>query len=542
MKTYIYSIFSHASNKLEFLNDVEIVLENPKIESHGDISCNVAMMLTKKLRKNPRQIAQEIIDNLEYDENIIDKIEIAGPGFINFFFKQAFVTEIIKEIIEKGDNFGKSEVYKGKKANVEYVSANPTGPLTVGHGRNAVLGDTVANILEWAGYEVDREYYFNNAGKQMRILGESVKFRYLELLGDTIEFPETHYQGEYIKTVAKKLYDEHWDDLRDEPADGKFKDAAEKEIFIDIEKTLGRINIKHKKYYNEHTLYDDGRIDDLLKKFEEKGLLYENEGAKWLKLTEMGGLEDRVMVKSTGEPTYRLPDIAYHITKFERGYDRIVDIFGADHKDAYPDVVMALQSLGYNIEQISVVIYQFVTLIQDGKAVKMSTRKANFVTLDDLIDEVGADVVRYFINMRAANTHMNFDLDLAKKQSDENPVFYLQYAHARISSILRSIEDESIKPSLENLSLLTTDEEQSLLKKLYKFEEEILYCAEHFETNKIPVYLEDLAASFHRFYTVCRVLGVEEKLSKARLALITAVRTVIKNGLMILGVSAPEKM
>ena len=542
MKEYLKSLFEEASGRLEYLKGLNIVFDVPKNETHGDLSSNAAMLLTKQLKKNPRLIAEEIIAGLKIDDKIIYKTEIAGPGFINFFFTQTFISEIIKEILASPDTFGKSAKHKGKKANVEFVSANPTGPLTVGHGRNAVTGDTVANMLEWIGYEVDREYYFNNAGRQMRVLGDSVRLRYLELLGDKQDFPEDYYQGEYIKDIAKKLYDEFGDKLNNEGPEGIFKERAEKEIFKEIETTLARLNIKHEVFYNENSLYEEKKIESLLNTFKEKNLSYEKDGAVWLKLTELGNDSDKVIVKSTGEPTYRLPDIAYHKTKFDRGYDLIVDLFGSDHNATYPDVLAGLRALGYDTEKIKVLIHQFVTIMEGGEVVKMSTRKANYITLDELIDEVGSDVVRYFFNMRNITSHMNFDLELAKKHSDENPVFYLQYAHARICSILKMTEREELKSSTENLSLLSTNEEQLLLKKLRQFKEEIEYSTELFEAHRICAYLEELAGLFHRFYTVCRIIGSEKNLAEARIALVTATRAVLKNGLTILGVSAPERM
>lgn len=542
MKDYLNRLFLKASETIPELSEINHTLDIPKQKEHGDLSSNAAMLLTKILKKNPRQIAQQIIDGLNLDPNIIYKTEIAGPGFINFFFTPEYVSGIIKSILEKGDNFGKSYKFKGLKANVEFVSANPTGPLTVGHGRNAVVGDTIANLLEWVGYSVDREYYFNNAGRQMRVLGDSVRLRYLQILGEEINFPEDYYQGEYIKDIAQSLYNEFNESLKAEPAEGKFKDKAESEIFYIIKKTLERLNINHNIFFNENSLYEDGKIEELLKTFRDKKLSYDKDGAVWLKLTELGKSDDKVIVKSTGEPTYRLPDIAYHKTKFERGYDLMVDIFGSDHTATYPDVLAGLEALGYDSSKVKVLIQQFVTVTENGEVVKMSTRKANYITLDDLVDEVGKDVVRYFYNMRNISSHMNFELSIAKKQSDENPVFYLQYAHARICSILRTIESENLKPELTNLHLLNTDEEQSLLKILHQFEDEIVYSAEVFETHRICAYLEELAAAFHRFYTFCRILGTEKKHAEARVALAVATRIVIKNGLTILGVGAPDKM
>ena len=542
MKEYLKSIFNEAAKRLEYLKDINLVFDTPKIEGHGDLSSNAAMMLTKKLKKNPKQIAEDIISNLKYDDKIISNIEIAGPGFINFFFTPSYVTEIIKDILASPDRYGKTDKNNGKRANVEFVSANPTGPLTVGHGRNAISGDTIANMLEWTGYEVDREYYFNNAGRQMRVLGDSVKLRYLEILGEKIEFPEDYYQGEYIKDIAKKLFDESGDKLKNEDPEGVFKQKAEKEIFNEIKTTLDRLKIKHKIFYNENSLYEEGKINEIIKEFKNKDLSYEKDGAVWFRLSELGSETDKVIIKSTGEPTYRLPDIAYHKTKFDRGYDLIVDLFGSDHNATYPDVAAGVKALGYDTGKMKVLIHQFVTIVQDGEVVKMSTRKANYITLDELIDEAGADVVRYFFNMRNITSHMNFDLALAKKQSDENPVFYLQYAHARICSILKMTERESLKSSTENLDLLTANEEQLLLKKLHRFKDEIEYSTELFEAHRICVYLEELAALFHRFYTVCRIIGSEKNLAEARIALVTATKAILKNGLAILGVSAPERM
>ena len=542
MKKYLHKVFEETAKKLEYLNGINITFDVPKIETHGDLSSNAAMLLTKQLKRKPREIAEEIISSLKIDEKVIHKIEIAGPGFINFFFTPEFVAQITKEILSSGEEYGKSKKHNGKKANVEFVSANPTGPLTVGHGRNAVFGDTIANLLEWVGYSVDREYYFNNAGRQMRVLGDSVRLRYLELLGNNIEFPADYYQGDYIKDIAKSLLDEYGDKLINEPAEGKFKDKAENEIFKDIKASLERLKIIHKIFYNENSLYEEGKIKNTIDTFKEKGLAYEKDNATWLKLTELGNEQDKVIVKSTGEPTYRLPDIAYHITKFNRGYDLMIDIFGSDHNATYPDVLAGLRALGFDSDKVKVLIHQFVTIMDDGEVVKMSTRKANYITLDQLEEEVGSDVVRYFFNMRNISTHMNFDLALAKKQSDENPVFYLQYAHARICSILKMIEKEELKASTENLELLATPEEQQLLRNLHKFKDEVLLSAEFFETHRICAYLEELAASFHKFYTFCRILGTERKLAEARVALAAATKIVIKNGLTILGVNAPERM
>ncbi len=542
LRHYLHDLIVPALKSCTAYDNDPIQFDIPQQITHGDFSTNIALLLAKKAKTNPRALAQSIVDALALDTAVLQKVEIAGPGFINFFFKPEFLGESILAVLQDGSFFGKSEKHKGERANVEFVSANPTGPLTVGHGRNSVFGDTVASLLEAVGYDVDREYYFNNAGRQMRVLGDSTRLRYLQLLGQTVEFPETYYQGGYISEIAQTLVDEFGSTLTEEPAEGKFKDQAEKQIFDDIKRTLKRLGIEHKNFFNENSLYEEGKIKGLLEHFKTEGLSYEKDGAVWLKLSELGNDHDRVIVKSTGEPTYRLPDIAYHVTKFERGYDLIVDIFGSDHKDAYPDVIAALKSLGYPVDKIQVLIHQFVTIIMNGEVVKMSTRKANYVTLDELVDEVGTDVTRYFFNMRSISSHMNFDLDLAKKQSDENPVFYLQYAHARICSIIRVTQEAGLQAESEDLHLLVSPEEQALIKKILLFPDIVLQSAESFETHKITGYLQELAEAFHKFYTFCRILGTEQKLAQARLSLALACKTVIRNGLSLLGVSAPDKM
>jgi arginyl-tRNA synthetase len=542
LKRYLHSLFEKASSRLEYLKDLTLHFEIPPNTEFGDLSCNAALLLSKRLKRNPRDLAEEILNNLEIEHSIIYKTEIAGPGFINFFYTVSYITGIIKEILAKGESYGRTNKFEGKRANVEFVSANPTGPLTVGHGRNAVCGDTIANLLEWVGYKVDREYYFNNAGRQMRVLGDSVRLRYLELLGEEIQFPDDYYQGDYIKEIAGDLQKEYGDSLKDEPAEGKFKTKAEQEIFADIERTLNSIGIKFALFYNENTLYNDKKIENLLERLKEKNLSYEKDGAVWLRFSELGNEQDKVIVKSTGEPTYRLPDIAYHITKFDRNYDLIIDLFGSDHNATYPDVVAGLNALGYDTSKMKVLIHQFVTIVENGEIVKMSTRKANYITLDELVYEARADVVRYFFNMRNISSHMNFDLALAKKQSDENPVFYLQYAHARICSILKMVSEQNLIASTDNLHLLDNEIELLLVKKIHQFSDEILKSALQYEIHHICVYLEELASIFHKFYTFCRILGTEKDLAEARLALIGAVKIVIKNGLKVLGVSAPETM
>lgn len=543
MKEYLTEKLSSALASLGISSDSPIGFEKPRQAEHGDLTTNVALVLAKSQKRNPRQLAAEILAKLSIDSTLVSNVEIAGPGFINFRFTEKFYQQQLAELLKRDAAYGRASLGKGKKTQVEFVSANPTGPLTVGHGRGAVFGDTVANLLEWTGHDVTREYYFNNAGRQMRVLGDSVRLRYLELLGDNISFPEEYYQGEYIKEIAAHLHDAYGDALRNEPAEGKFKEQAEREIFDDIKKTLKLLGIIHNTFFNENSLYEDGKIKELIDELNKRNLCYESEGALWLKTSALGGDKDKVIVKSSGEPTYRLPDIAYHIDKFRRGFDLIIDIFGSDHIATYPDVLAALKALGYDVQKVKVLIHQFVTITQGDALVKMSTRKANFITLDELIAEVGPDVVRYFFLMRSMSAHLNFDLDLAKQQSEENPVYYVQYAHARICSIMRKAEEEGKMLGLNpNLSLLSTEHEIDLIKLLLQFPEIVEYCAGTFEIHRMAEYLQDVATVFHKFYHNCRVVGNDEALTQARLALCHATRIVLRNGFSVLGISAPEKM
>lgn len=542
MKEYIAEIISNSLKQFDLQEKPDIRIEAPNQPEHGDASSNIAMMLAKPLRNNPRAIAQQVVDGLEYDEKKISAVEIAGPGFINFRYSDDYLFDELNEVLTGGESFGKTDTNTGKKVLVEFVSANPTGPLTVGHGRNAVLGDTVARLLEWTGADVEREYYFNDAGRQMRVLGESVRARYYELLGKDEKFPEGGYEGEYIKDIAKSLLDEFGDGLLSAADEKPFKEKAEEEIFADISATLKRMNIKMDSFFNEHSLYEDGKIEETIQKLRDLDLAYDEDGAVWFKTTAFGKDKDTVLVKSSGEPTYRLPDIAYHANKLDRGYDLCVDVFGADHIATYPDVLSGIKSLGYNPDKVDVVVYQFVTLVKDGKPFKMSTRKANFVTLDDLMDEVGADVTRFFFLMRSPNTHLEFDIAQAKEAGEKNPVFYLQYAHARISSILRKVNDEYELSGRANLKLLEHPSEITLIKTMLKFPETVGNAARLREPHHVITFLNELASAFTSFYHDCRILGEDEELAHARTELAKATAQVLRNGLGILGISAPEQM
>jgi arginyl-tRNA synthetase len=552
MKEYLAEHISKVLKELNAPSEIKLTFEKPKLEVHGDLTTNIAMLLAKPLGRKPRDVAEEILNHLSVDNELIDKIEIAGPGFINFHFTDRFYTMSLNEILQKGSRYGVSDSASGKKANVEFVSANPTGPLSVGHGRQAALGDTIANLLSAVGYDVTREYYYNNAGRQMRMLAESTYARYRQISDDEFPFPEEGYQGNYITDIAQDLYEEIGNKLEKmdyEQSLNICKDFAEGRLFNAIKNVCRKMGVEFDVFFNEDSLYRKKTIDEVINSFRSKGLAYDSDGAVWLKTTELGLNKDRVIVKSSGEPTYRLPDIAYHKDKFERGYDLIVDIFGADHIATFPDVLAGVKALGYNTDKVFVVIHQFVTLMRDGEQVKMSKRLANYVTLDELIDEVGSDAVRFFFLMRAPSSHLEFDLNLAKEQSEKNPVYYLQYAHARIASILRFGESEGVipketefKPELINLNLLTEKAEIGLARVLLEFPEVIESSALSFEPHRLTLYLSDVATAFHKFYQEHRVIIPERDMSLARLGLCLATKTVLANGLKILGVSTPERM
>ena len=542
MKKNIIENINTVLLELSYPND-KLNVQRTKNPIHGDYSCNIAMILCKELGESPQSIAEKIITQIKkkYPENF-SSIDIANPGFINFKIKDTLLLSELKNIIKKDDAFGKTNIGKGKKALVEFVSANPTGPLTIGHGRGAILGDTVSNILQWNGYNVEREYYFNNAGKQMSRLGLSVYLRYCELLNQKVEFPEECYQGEYIYSIAQTLVDKYDDKLLKDQENILFKDTAENTIFNDIKNTLKKIGIEFDNFFNEDSLYKNNAIYKAVDDLKIKKLIYEKDGATWFAGSNIGRNADRVLIKSTGEPTYRLPDIAYHRNKFERDFDLIIDVFGADHMDAYPDVIAAIKQLDYDTDKMKVLIHQFATISEDGESVKMSTRKANFITLDELLDDVGKDVLRYFFLMRGMNTHLNFDINIAKSESDENPVFYLQYAYARICNIISRANELNYNMKNPNLSLLSTEIETEIINNLISFPDCIEEVTAKLEPQIIINYLQNIALKFHRFYSTNKVLTDDQELSNSRLLLIRAIQIVLRNGLDIIGISHPERM
>ena len=523
-------------NKIEF-SEWGVNVNNQ--EGFGDYSSNIALKLAKILKKAPIEIAENIAIHPNASENVFT-LSASQPGFVNFHISNDYYLKILKQIINESENFGKKKKLN-KSANVEFVSSNPTGPLTVGHGRQAILGDMVSNILTWNGYDVTREYYYNDAGKQMRVLAESCYAKYAKQVGRDVEMPENGYVGTYLDEIAEKIINEHGKDLEsDNPI---FRDFTEKEIFANIGNTLENLGIKFDVFTKEGTFYKNGAIDNVLKILKEKNLSYEKDGAVWFKTSSLNKEEDKVLVKSSGEPTYRLPDIAYHADKVDRGFDLIVDIFGADHIDTYPDVILGLKCLDKKTEHIKVVIHQFVTIKKGGEIVKMSTRKANFITLDELKDELSSDIIRYFFIMRGANSHLDFDLDLAKDESEKNPVYYLQYANARISNLLKRYDKEISTNSKIDYSLLKEKDEIALVKLLSEFPIKMEDVSHSLEPRKIATYLEEVAAAYHKFYGNHKVINPQNThLSSARKKLCEATKIILTNGLSILGISAPERM
>jgi arginyl-tRNA synthetase len=537
---------AHAQGELAVEAPPDGFLEVPRERSRGDLACTLGMTLARRERKPPRVVAEILLRRLEDPGGWIAGSEIAGPGFINLQLSDRFWHEELA-LLRADPDLGVPSFGAGQRVQVEFVSANPTGPLTVGHGRNAVLGDTLARLLEGTGHRVEREYYFNNAGRQMKVLAESVRARYLEAIGRPGTFPEDGYQGDYIREIARSLVERHREDLAtDEGA--AFRGAAESAIFADIRATQDRLGVHFDRYFNEDSLYASGAIDAVLADLEKKELIERREGAVWLRGDRVGLEKDRVLVKSSGEPAYRLPDIAYHLDKLARAYGLVVDVLGADHIDEHREVVAALVALGHDVAVIRPVIYQFVTLTRFGEQVKMSTRRAEYVTLDELLDEVGPDAARFFFLTRKSDSHLEFDLELAKKRSTDNPVYYVQYAHARIVNLFgqaQSVGAEAvpIDDGAEALRPLVQGEEFDLIRALAGWGEVVEAATRELEPHRVVFHLQELAAALHRFYNHHRVLGDEDvPRMRARLALLDTVRRVIAAGLGLLGVAAPERM
>lgn len=529
----------------------EIIVEAPKEKEHGDFSTNIAMLIVKKARKAPVQIASILIDNMDFTDTYIERAECAGPGFINFFLDRSWLYDTLRIISREREDYGRINIGQGSKVMVEFVSANPTGPLHMGNARGGALGDCIASVLQAAGYDVTREYYVNDAGNQIEKFGMSLEARYLQLLKgeDAVEFPEDGYQGEDIIDHMRDYIEEYGDKLLNADPEQRRRELVDYALPRNLErirKGLESYGIHYDVWFSEQSLYDSGEFEETINYMEDKGLLYEKEGAKWFKATDFGAEKDEVIIRNNGIPTYFASDIAYHRNKFEkRAFDRVINLLGADHHGHVARMKAAVKALGVDPAKLDIVIFQLVRLFKNGEIARMSKRTGRAISLDDLLEEVGRDAARFIFNTKASGSHLDFDLDLAVRQSNENPVYYVQYAHARICSMLRLLEGEGISvPDADevDLTLLAAPEELDLIKKLAEYPDEIRISAQTLEPSRLTRYVTDVASLFHSFYTECRVKGEEESLMKARLLLVSAVKTVIKNVLDILSISAPERM
>ena len=521
----------------------EVSLEVPPKKDFGDFATNFAMQSAKIFHAAPKKIAEELKNKIT--ANFIDKIEIAGAGFMNFYLKSDVIYQELKSIYDAGENFGQLPAKNNEKIQIEYVSANPTGLLHVGHGRGAAAGSAIVNILRAAGYDVESEYYINDAGNQMENLAKSVNARYLELLGREVEFPEDGYHAVDIIDTTKKIIAEHGDKFLNLPEDERLKvlmDLAYAEKLSELKKDLAEFKVNIDVWFSERTLHPD-KINDAIKVLQDNGTIYEKDGALWLNSTKYGDDKDRVVIRENGVPTYLAADIAYHKNKFDRNFGTMINLWGADHHGYIARVKAAMTALGYDADKLKILLLQMVSLYRGGELVKMSKRTGESITLRELMEEVGTDAARYFFLMRSIDSQLDFDLDLAKKQSSENPVYYIQYAHARICSIFRQAEENNLKLDGEpKFSMLVTESEISLIDKIFEYPEEVERAAANFAPQMIAKYAYDLAAEFHGFYRDCRILGVDAELAKARLALIKITAHTIKHALNLLGVSAPTSM
>lgn len=529
-----------------------IELEIPKAQQHGDYATNVALSLTRVLKRNPREIASRIVDNIQDTDRIIEKTEIAGPGFINFFIRPEAWHGVLSSVHESGASYGRQKSGAGKKVQVEFVSANPTGPLHIGHGRGAATGDVLANILDACGYSVEREYYINDAGNQMNTLGRSLYYRYQQILGEPIEFPDAHYQGEYMLDLARELQKEVGDKYLRAPLDDVlpvFSRYAGESIFGGIKDDLKAFGVGFDNWFSEQSLHDADAINKTISELEARGFIYEEEGAKWFRSTAFGDEKDRVVIRANGVSTYFAADLAYHKNKFERGFNLVIDIWGADHHGYVDRMLAGIQAMGRERSDLRLILVQLVNLLRGGKPVAMSTRAGEFVTLREVIDEVGKDAARFIFLTRRSDSQLDFDLDVAKMQSNDNPVYYVQYAHARLCSIFEVAKERGIACGWESeaagapeLSRLNLPQEIALIKLLGEYPEVLANCARGLEPHLIPYYLHELVSLFHSYYNQNRVLGEDPDLTQARMYLAAGVRIVIRNALGLLGVSAPEKM
>ena len=530
---------------VEDYNLEQIVIEIPKDKAHGDYSSNIAMQLTKVLRRNPREIAQGIVNAIDKDMGNIDHVEIAGPGFINLFLKKDAMTSILKEVLQEKEHYGETDFGQGIKYNIEFVSANPTGDLHLGHAKGAAVGDSICRIMSAAGYDVTKEYYINDAGNQITNLALSLYARYLQTLGIEKELPEDGYYGKDIIDIAQKIKDEFGDKFQhvdEKEAIAYFRKIGTEHELQKIKDILKEFRVVHDAWFSETSLYEENKIEPTIQKLKDQGYTYEAEGALWFKSTEFGDDKDRVLIKSDGSYTYLTPDIAYHLNKLDRGYEYLVDLLGADHHGYINRMKAAIQALGYNADQLNIDIMQMVRMVENGEVVKMSKRTGNAVTIKDLIEDIGVDATRYFFVSKAASSPFDFDLGLAKSQSNDNPVYYAQYAHARMCSIERQAKQVQIDVA-DHFELLVHPKEIELVKHINEFRNEIIESAKQRAPHKITNYIQKLAQLFHSFYNDCYVIDEENKeLSSQRLALVKASQMTLKNALNLVGVSAPEKM
>ena len=526
----------------------DIEVEVPRIESHGDFSTNIAMVSASVQKMSPKKIAEFVIKHINDSDGIVAKAEIAGPGFINIFVNNLSWHTVLRRIHEEDAGYGASDVGRGRKIQVEFVSSNPTGPLHVGHGRGAAVGDAVANILLFCGYDVQKEYYINDSGRQIRTLGLSVFLRYRESFGEDIQFSDDCYQGDYIRDLSIQIKEHKGNDLLGQDEEEAIlycaRFAAEK-IIAGIREDLKSFGVEFDNWFSEQSLYDSGKVDKVLNGFRSQNIIYEKDGAHWFKTKNFGDEKDRVVVRNNGQTTYFASDIAYHKDKFDRGFERVIDIWGADHHGYIPRIKASIEAAGYSKDRFDVILVQLVNLLRGGEPVAMSTRAGEFITLADVISEVGSDAARFIFLTRHHESPLDFDLELAKKKTNENPVFYVQYVHARISSIIRKGRERGIKDTgwdEKAIAMLEEPEEINLIKSMDSYPETVRLSAEFMEPHRITFYLMNLASSFHAYYNKHRVLTDDPLLTSARLYLVIAVKKVIRNGLTLLGVSAPEKM
>lgn len=527
----------------------KFIIEKPADKKNGDFSSNIAMAGARAYHQAPRMIAEAIVKNFSIDGGYIDRCEIAGPGFINFYLSDKYYSDVLKDIVSSGDNYGRSNYGEGKRILVEFVSANPTGPMHIGNARGGAIGDCIASVLDAAGYDVQREFYINDAGNQIEKFATSLEVRYLQECGKDVELPEDAYHGEDITVHARNFYSEVGDKYAEcdsqERRDALVAYALPKNI-AGLEADLGKYRIKYDKWFRESTLHNDGSVQKIIEALKEKGVTYEQDGALWFKASEFGNDKDIVLIRANGIPTYIVPDIAYHYNKLvTRGYDKAIDVLGADHHGYIPRMKAALTALGLDADRLDIVIMQMVRLVRNGETIKLSKRSGKAITLNTLLEEVPIDAARFFFNLREPNSHFDFDLELAAKQSSENPVYYVQYAHARICSIIKKAADEGIgvtTPSEEALNRLNSGEERDLISHLASLTDEIIGAAKSYDPARITHYVIELATLFHKFYNAHRVVSDDKELTEARLFLCTAVKNTIKNILVMLKVDVPESM